>query len=111
MKFAILAFLFFVFIALTVVYFFPKQLTLPSSTSPSPAPTTGALYKTGDVNQDGKVDISDTVFFDQNAGCKKADPCWSKVVGYTLSGHNPIYASDLDLNKDGMVNSTDASVR
>lgn len=64
-------------------------------------------YPTGDVNHDSKVDSSDQQLVQITTGCKKIDTCWNRVVGKTIDGENPIYASDLDLNQDGLIDLND----
>lgn len=85
---------------------------LKPSTSSSPSGNTGQLSNTtlkGDINRDGKVDEQDAELIKKASPCNHADPCWSKVVGKTKDGDNPIYTSDLDLNHDDNVNELDIS--
>ena len=76
----------------------------------SPAPTsnqTSTTYKKEDINKDGTVDSVDEEILKKQSGCQNKQPCWNKVIGKTLSGDNPIYASDLDLNGDGIIDLLD----
>ncbi len=99
---------------LLVVATFVSQLILKninssqnSKTNLSPPPSN---YKRADINQDGVVDATDAEIVRENIGCSKTKSCWNKVVDYTLSGHNPIYASDLDLNGDGVISQADVDL-
>ena len=76
----------------------------------SPAPVSNqasTYYKKEDINKDGKVDQVDEEIVRKQFGCQVRQPCWSKVIGKTLSGDNPIYASDLDLNGDNIIDLLD----
>jgi hypothetical protein len=65
----------------------------------------------GDINDDGKVDLMDMQYIKDHAGCNQDDECWSKMIDKTITGHNPIYTSDLDLNQDGMIDESDITVK
>jgi len=89
-----------------VVFFLTKK-------SPSPALSTknstqAPERRKEDINWDDKVDYLDSNIINLSLGCKKNDACWSKVIGKTVTGDNPIYSSDLDLNGDGIVDAQDA---
>lgn len=89
-------------IAFVYFSFSSKDVPAPKKTVPQ--------YAIGDVNRDGSVSALDTELLRQNLNCSQADPCWQKVVGKTVDGDNPIYASDLDLNKDGTLNDLDMTL-
>jgi hypothetical protein len=92
----------------------PAPLPAVQTTAPAPADSTGSLatgYPMGDINRDNKVDFADQQLIKSSIGCQKSNPCWTKVVGKTLDGDNPIYASDLDLNGDGIISAIDLTVR
>lgn len=67
-------------------------------------------YKKEDINRDGRVDNTDTEIIRENLNCQKTQPCWGKVIGKTLSGDNPIYTYDLDLNGDGVISTLDMAL-
>lgn len=60
-----------------------------------------------DINDDGTINAFDSIYVQENIGCSSVDPCWQTVVGETLSGSNPIYVFDLDLNQDDVINEAD----
>lgn len=64
----------------------------------------------GDINDNGTIDNTDVQIVRDHIGCSKTDSCWGDVIGKTLSGDNPIYTSDLDLNSDGTVSELDAEI-
>lgn len=70
----------------------------------------GSNFKTGDINDDGVTDSTDELMVQLSKGCGSGEPCWDEVVGKTLSGDNPIYARDLDLNGDGTITDADLSI-
>ncbi len=76
---------------------------------PSPTTTTTTTFTNspGDIDRSGTVDEFDTQLFTGHDGCAKDQPCWSQTVGKTKDGDNPIYVSDLDLNADGMISTSD----
>lgn len=82
----------------------------PSISSAKMDTSVNPNYKATDINRDGKVDFTDRQFIDNNLGCKKQSPCWTKVIGKTMDGDNPIYASDLDLNKDNVIDKLDGEM-
>lgn len=86
-------------IAFVYFSFSSKGVPAPKKTVPQ--------YAMGDLNRDGSVSAIDTELLRQNLNCSQTDPCWQKVVGKTVDGDNPIYASDLDLNRDGTLNGED----
>jgi len=67
-------------------------------------------YKKGDINRDGKVDQIDFMYIRNSDNCRQGESCWTKVVGKTSDGDNPIYVSALDQNKDGVINNMDIKV-
>jgi hypothetical protein len=65
-------------------------------------------FSKGDVNKDGKVDIMDTEMIRSNIGCNAGTlGCWAGLVGKTVEGDNPIYASDLDINGNNEIDEAD----
>jgi hypothetical protein len=64
----------------------------------------------GDINDDGNVDYLDSQYIPTHTGCTEGDSCWSDVIDHTITGHNPIYTSDLDLNGDGVIDDSDTEV-
>ena len=64
----------------------------------------------GDINDDGMVTSADIDMMSRASGCVSADPCWNEVVGKTLSGDNPIYTMDMDLNKDNAIDEADIAI-
>ena len=90
-------------IIVAVVFTF-KMLLKPSPSGASPQ---SQERSPKDINWDNKVDDLDANIIKSVLGCKKTDPCWNKVVGKTITGDNPIYASDADLNKDGVIDQKD----
>jgi hypothetical protein len=76
-----------------------------------PAPMTGtATHFTnaaGDIDRSGIVDGADQALVQMGMGCTKSQTCWSKVIGKTKDGDNPIYILDTDLNHDGVIDQTD----
>jgi hypothetical protein len=64
----------------------------------------------GDINDDGNVDFLDSQYISTHTGCSEGDSCWSDVIDHTITGHNPIYTSDLDLNGDGVIDDSDTEV-
>ena len=79
------------------------------STVKTPTPT-GISSNIADINRDGRVDAVDKNFITSSMNCAKNASCWNKVVGKTSDGDNPIYASDLDLNHDGLVDQSDLNL-
>lgn len=63
-----------------------------------------------DINDDGKVDLLDLELVRKGTGCTEDDDCWGDMVDKTITGHNPIYTSDLDLTQDGVVDEQDEAV-
>jgi hypothetical protein len=64
----------------------------------------------GDINDDGSVTVVDVQLVRGQVGCTSESECWNTVVGKTLSGDNPIYTSDLDLDGDGSITDADAEI-
>lgn len=62
----------------------------------------------GDVNDNGTIDNTDVQIVRDHIGCESTQDCWGDVIGKTLSGDNPIYTSDLDLEKNNKVDESDA---
>lgn len=77
----------------------------PNSSVATVVPTSAPL--TGDIDKSGVADDSDKLLIRGQLGCKKEDPCWKKTVGKTVEGDNPLYAFDLDLDKDGVISQKD----
>lgn len=69
----------------------------------------GESRPAGDINDDGVVTQVDVQLVRAQIGCAAADPCWNQVIGKTLSGDNPIYASDLDIDNDQTITENDAN--
>lgn len=63
-----------------------------------------------DINVDGAVTGVDQQLVNASVGCAIGDLCWNEVIGKTLEGDNPIYASDLDLNGDGAITDEDVAM-
>jgi len=61
----------------------------------------------GDIDRSGTVDSVDGEYVRSNLGCRSSNPCWQKVIGKTKDGDNPIYTSDVDLNKNGIIDQAD----
>ncbi len=89
------------------VFFIFKKIAL---TSPQSTPSNNEERSAEDINWDNKVDYLDVNLVKSVLGCKKTDPCWNKVIGKTVTGDNPIYSSDSDLNKDGVIDDKDVSL-
>ncbi len=96
-----------VFIAVIVAIL---RFGMYQQTNPSQQNYSGTSYAIGDINQDGTVDAVDENFITTHIGCKKTDKCWNEVIGKTLSGDNPIYTSDLNLNHNGVIDQGDLDV-
>lgn len=75
--------------------------------APSPSTTTTFTNSPGDIDRSGSADEEDKRLFTGYDGCAKDQPCWNQTVGKTKDGDNPIYVSDLDLNADGMISTSD----
>lgn len=103
----------FILIGIGVFMFISKRTTTPEgSTAASTERKGGQLSETknkGDINRDGVADVEDASLIKKASPCNHVDACWNKVVGKTKDGDNPIYTSDLDLNKDDNVNEMDVS--
>lgn len=69
----------------------------------------GESRPVGDVNDDGVVTPVDVQLVRGQIGCEEGQNCWNEIIGKTLSGDNPIYTMDLDLNNDGMITEEDAN--
>lgn len=87
----------------------------PGTTSQQAAPqqqdsslSIGESRPAGDINDDGVVTQVDAQLVRAQIGCTSADACWNEVIGKTLSGDNPIYTSDLDMDSDGSITENDA---
>ncbi len=103
MKNAIVIIVLIIFFAFVVVVISTKLLA-PSPSGPSQQ---SQERNPKDINWDGKIDVLDANIVSSVLGCKKSDPCWNKVIGKTVTGDNPIYASDCDLNHDGVIDQKD----
>jgi hypothetical protein len=92
-------------LAILVGGYFAVQVLL----RPAPTGKTGTSFTNavGDIDRSGTVDESDKSLVRGQSGCLKTQPCWNQTVGKTKDGDNPIYVSDLDLNKDGFVDQQD----
>lgn len=97
-------------VAVIVLVIFIIRIGLFQSSNSSNDKYSGTTYAIGDINQDGTVDAVDENYISSHIGCKKGDRCWNEVVGKTLSGDNPIYASDLDLNHNGIIDQADLTM-
>lgn len=101
-----------VLVGIGAFIFVSKGTTLESPKAASTEKKGGQLSETknkGDINRDGVADVEDAALIKKASPCNHVDPCWGKVVGKTKDGDNPIYTSDLDLNKDDNVNEMDVS--
>lgn len=85
-------------------------LNLNSNKLPAKSMPAAVTHNIADINRDGNVDSVDKNFIYSNMGCKKEESCWNKVVGKTSDGDNPIYASDLDLSRDGSIDQSDLNM-
>lgn len=92
-------------LAVLVAGYFGVQVLL----RPAPTGKTGTTFSNslGDIDRSGTADEEDKTMVRGQLGCLKTQPCWNQTVGKTKDGDNPIYASDLDLNKDGQVDQKD----
>lgn len=102
-------------------YFFYREGVDPFAARSHESTTSGFIEASGtgegapvgrrkeDINDDGVINQTDVGIVKQNTGCAGGQPCWSRVVGKTLSGDNPIYASDLDMNGDDTISEEDAN--
>ncbi len=61
-----------------------------------------------DINDDGTITVDDISLIQIKIGCSQQDDCWDDVIGKTLSGDNPIYTFDLDVDKDGTISAADS---
>jgi hypothetical protein len=92
------------------IYFVISKIPTSTSGADTSTQTQGSnLTQTilGDINRDGKVTQADVNLVQASLGCKKADACWTKSIGKTLDGDNPMYTSDLDMNADGVIDQKD----
>lgn len=94
----------FIVVIMAIFRYGMSQQTNPSQQN------SGTSYAIGDINQDGTVDAVDENFITTHIGCKKTDKCWNEVIGKTLSGDNPIYTSDLDLDHNGVIDQGDINM-
>jgi hypothetical protein len=94
-----------VIVVIGVVVFLGSKVmrTIPTTNETAPTPSTSR----GDIDRSGMVDESDRMLVRGQLGCTKTQVCWNKVIGKTRDGDNPIYTSDLDLNKDGAITQAD----
>lgn len=91
-----------------VILFFAGKYFVKKFLSPAPVSyQANTYYKKEDINKDGKVDALDEQLVIKQSGCQRNNVCWNKVIGKSISGDNPIYVSDLDLNGDGIVDLLD----
>lgn len=95
-------------LALLVGGYFAVQVLL----RPAPTGKTGTTFTNaqGDIDRSGAADEDDRLMIKGQDGCLKTQPCWNQTVGKTKDGDNPIYTSDLDLNKDGFVDQQDVAL-
>ncbi len=96
-------FVFFASVLFLIVKTSYAPAEIPNRTVPSPTP----YYKAEDINQDGTVDAVDENYINTHMGCANGSQCWNKVIGKTLSGDNPIYTSDMDLNHNNTIDQGD----
>ena len=91
------------------LFFVAKNFVQPSvNTEPvTTQVTTEPTRRKEDVNWDEMVNQTDANMVKTQLNCKKTDPCWNKVIGKTMTGDNPIYAFDLDMNTDGVIDQKD----
>lgn len=66
--------------------------------------------KKEDINWDEMVDPIDMAFVKTHVGCNREKLCWKSVIGKTVTGDNPIYVFDLDMNSDGMIDQKDVDL-
>lgn len=90
------------------IFFVVPMLKNMSKSNEQPEPASSAsLYPHGDINQDKTANATDKFMIKGSLGCTSTQPCWNTVIGQTLSGNNPIYVHDLDLNKDNVIDQKD----
>lgn len=105
MKNLVIALVGFIFVVAVLFIFFSLKKSTVKTT-----PVTPPSKNVADINRDGIVDSVDKNYVLTSMGCSKTASCWSKVVGKTSDGDNPIYASDLDLNHDGLIDQSDLNM-
>lgn len=82
---------------------------LRKSTKSAEESSTTTGRKREDINDDGAVNGDDSQIVQTNIGCSQAQSCWDDVIGKTLSGDNPIYVYDLDVDDSGEINDNDVA--
>lgn len=85
-----------------------EKSTLIRKSAPVQEGSGGGQRIPGDINDNGTIDNTDVQMVRDHIGCTNDQNCWNDVIGKTLSGDNPIYASDLDLNSSNKVDEEDA---
>ena len=108
----ITAFVIFLIVIGVIIFYFKgyffKAFTTPPAASVASNQDDG--YAKGDINKDGQVNAVDLQLIQASIGCNKDSACWNKIIAKTLSGDNPIYTSDLDLDGDGEVTTQDVNL-
>jgi hypothetical protein len=84
-----------------------EQSTLVRKSASNQEGSGGGQRIPGDINDNGTIDNTDVQMVRDKIGCDFAQSCWGEVIGKTLSGDNPIYTSDLDLEKDDKIDESD----
>lgn len=75
-----------------------------------PAQATDPSREEGDINDDGEINYLDMQLISGSLGCSQDEECWQKTIGKTVTGHNPIYVFDLDLDGNGVIDVGDEGV-
>jgi hypothetical protein len=82
---------------------------LGKSTKSTQETSTNSGRKREDINDDGAVNGDDSQIVSASIGCSQVQSCWDDVIGKTLSGDNPIYVYDLDVDDSGEINDNDVA--
>lgn len=93
-------------VCIVLGYVAMKTLLRPAPMSGTKTTFTNAA---SDIDRSGTTDESDRQLVQSHVGCTSTLPCWSMVVGKTKDGDNPIYTSDLDMDKDGSITTNDVA--
>jgi hypothetical protein len=94
----------------SAIFFIMPKTDTPAQQIQQDSLSIGQSRPTGDINDDGSVTVVDVQLVRGQIGCTSESECWNTVVGKTLSGDNPIYASDLDLDGDSAITDADADI-
>lgn len=94
----------------SAIFFMMPKTAAPAQQMRQDRVSVGESRPIGDINDDGSVTVVDVQLVRGQVGCTSESECWNTVVGKTLSGDNPIYTSDLDLDGDGSITDADAEI-